>query len=70
MDPLHHVEEDVLVDPDQPMVWRGPMASGALIQMIQQTRWQGVDYLLVDMPPGFALLGDIHSRIRLLPELL
>lgn len=43
-----------------PMVWRGPMASGALVQMIQQTRWQDVDYLLVDMPPG---TGDIQLTL-------
>jgi ATP-binding protein involved in chromosome partitioning len=39
-----------------PMVWRGPMASGALQQMLTQTRWPELDYLLIDMPPG---TGDI-----------
>ena len=39
-----------------PMVWRGPMASGALQQMLTQTRWPTLDYLIVDIPPG---TGDI-----------
>ncbi len=40
-----------------PAVWRGPMASGALTQLLTQTYWQKVDYLIVDMPPG---TGDIQ----------
>lgn len=43
-----------------PMVWRGPMASGALQQLMEQTAWQDLDYLLVDMPPG---TGDIHLTL-------
>jgi len=46
-----------LTNDDTPMVWRGPMASGALQQMLMQTLWQDVDYLIVDMPPG---TGDIQ----------
>lgn len=46
-----------LVKPEQAMVWRGPMASGALQQLINDTQWQDLDYLIVDLPPG---TGDIQ----------
>jgi len=49
-----------LVDIDTPMVWRGPMVTGALEQLLRETRWQDVDYLIIDLPPG---TGDIQLTL-------
>ena len=49
-----------LVDPDTPMIWRGPMATSALMQLFTDTLWGDLDYLLVDLPPG---TGDIQLTL-------
>lgn len=54
-----------LVDPDKPLIWRGPMAHGAFKQLATQTEWGELDYLIVDLPPG---TGDVPLTLsQLLP---
>ena len=49
-----------LVDTDTPMVWRGPMVTGALEQLLRDTKWRDLDYLVIDLPPG---TGDIQLTL-------
>jgi ATP-binding protein involved in chromosome partitioning len=56
----------MLIDPGQPLVWRGPMAGNALKQLVSDTDWGMVDYLVIDMPPG---TGDVQLTLsQLLPD--
>src|ERR1700694_652995 len=48
------------VDPDQAMIWRGPMLHGALVQLLRDVSWGDLDYLILDLPPG---TGDIQLAI-------
>ncbi|QKK06896.1 MAG: Mrp/NBP35 family ATP-binding protein [Planctomycetota bacterium] len=45
-----------LVEPDKPLIWRGPMAHGAFKQLVEQASWGELDYLIIDLPPG---TGDV-----------
>ena len=50
----------ILEDEDQPVVWRGPVVSGAIQQFWQEVVWDDVDYMFVDMPPG---TGDVQLTV-------
>jgi ATP-binding protein involved in chromosome partitioning len=65
MEPLENYGVQVmsigfLVGQDEAMIWRGPMATQALEQLLRQTNWKDLDYLIVDMPPG---TGDIQLTL-------
>ncbi len=65
MEPLENYGVQVmsigfLVAQDEAMIWRGPMATQALEQLLRQTNWRGLDYLIVDLPPG---TGDIQLTL-------
>ncbi len=65
MEPLENYGVQVasigfMIDPDQPMVWRGPIVTQALQQLLEQTNWKDLDYLIVDMPPG---TGDVQLTL-------
>ncbi|MFZ2999509.1 MAG: iron-sulfur cluster carrier protein ApbC [Undibacterium umbellatum] len=49
-----------MIDPDEPMVWRGPLVTQAMQQLLGQTNWRDLDYLIVDMPPG---TGDVQLTL-------
>jgi ATP-binding protein involved in chromosome partitioning len=57
---LQAISIGFLIDMDTPMVWRGPMVTQALEQLLKDTRWRELDYLVVDLPPG---TGDIQLTL-------
>jgi len=57
---LQAISIGFLIDVDTPMVWRGPMVTQALEQLLKDTRWRDLDYLVVDLPPG---TGDVQLTL-------
>lgn len=57
---IQSISMGYLVTEQTPVMWRGPMATGALLQLIQQTAWNQLDILVIDMPPG---TGDIQITL-------
>lgn len=65
MEPLENYGVQVssigfMIDPAEPVVWRGPMVTQALVQLLEQTNWRELDYLIIDMPPG---TGDVQLTL-------
>lgn len=57
---LQTISIGYLIEEDQPMIWRGPMVTNALQQLLNDTKWDNVDYMIVDLPPG---TGDIQLTL-------
>lgn len=57
---IQSISMGYLMTEETPVMWRGPMVSGALQQLLMQTRWDNLDYLIIDMPPG---TGDIQITL-------
>ena len=55
-----------LVDPEKPLIWRGPMAHGAFKQLTEQTNWGELDYMVIDLPPG---TGDVSLTMAQMMKL-
>lgn len=65
MQPLHAYGLQVmsigaLIEPDSPMIWRGPIVTQTLQQLLNETNWDNLDYLLIDLPPG---TGDVQLTL-------
>ncbi len=57
---VHFLSMGLLVDPDQAMIWRGPMVTSAVKQFMQEVKWGDLDYMVLDLPPG---TGDIQLTL-------
>ncbi|MGY6552986.1 MAG: iron-sulfur cluster carrier protein ApbC [Wenzhouxiangella sp.] len=57
---LQSISVGYLIDEEEPMIWRGPMVTKAMMQLLGNTRWKDLDYLIIDMPPG---TGDIQLTL-------
>ncbi len=55
-----------LVDPEKPLIWRGPMAHGAFKQLTEQTNWGDLDHMIIDLPPG---TGDVSLTMAQMMKL-